>query len=373
MTGAAEQLTIGVEEEYQIIDPLTRELQNHVQRILPQAQRELEEAVQPELKQSQIEITTPICQTLAEVRSELVRLRHELIIAAAASGSRIVAAGTHPFSHWADQPLTPKTRYKEIAGQYGQLAEELVIFGCHVHVGVPDRAIALEVMNRARPWLASLLALAANSPFWLGEDTGYASFRSELWGRWPMAGPPQPFASRDEYEALVEALINSGSIEDASKIYWDVRLPQRFETIEFRVTDVCLRVDEAVMIAGLVRGLVQRCIELARAHVPYQVARPELIRAAHWRAARYGLERELLDVEAARAVPARQHIEALLTFVRPSLESNGDWSEIRELVEETLRRGNGATRQRLVYERSGRLEDVVDFMIEETVQGVLPA
>jgi carboxylate-amine ligase len=186
-----------------------------------------------------------------------------------------------------------------------------------------------------------------------------------------MAGPPQPFASRDEYEALVRALVATGSIEDATKIYWDVRLPERVATIEFRVTDVCLRVDEAVMIAGLVRGLVQTCAAQARTATPYVAARPELVQAAHWRAARYGLEGELLDVDAKRAVPAHRQIEMLLDFVRVALETNGDWDEIAGLVQDTLEHGNGATRQRQVYQRTGRLEDVVDFIIEETAHGTL--
>ena len=364
-----EEWTIGVEEEYQVIDPVTRELRPHADRILPRAQQALGEEVQPELYLSQIETATPVCRMLVDVRAELVRLRRGVIAAAANDGNRIAAAGTHPFSHWAEQQITPKARYKGIALDYQQLARELIIFGCHVHVGLDNREAAVEVLNRARNWLAPILALAANSPFWLGADTGYASFRTELWSRFPMAGPPHLFASRAEHDALVQALVATGSIEDATKIYWDIRLPERVQTVEFRVTDVCMTIDEAMMVAGLVRALVQTCYERALRDEPYRAVRPELIRAAHWRAARHGLDAELIDVSAERAVPAPDLIEMLLAFVRPALETSGDWDEISSIVRDTMQRGNGATRQREVYRRTGRIEDVVDFIVAETAKG----
>jgi len=361
--------TIGVEEEYQLINAETRELAPRSGRILPQARDVVGEEVQPELYLSQIEVATPVCHTLREVRAELVRLRRGVIEAAARDGNRVAAAGTHPFSHWDAQPLTPKDRYRGIAAEYQQIARELVIFGCHVHVGLHDPEARVEVMNRARVWLAPLLALTANSPFWLGSDTGYASFRTELWNRFPTAGPPLLFESRTDYEALVEALVATGSIEDATKIYWDVRLPERVGTVEFRVTDVCMTIDEAVMVAGLVRALVRTCHEQVLRGEPFVRARPELLRAAHWRAARYGLEAELIDVRSLRAVPAHELIEDLLSFVRPALETDAAWEEVSTLVRETMRRGTGAQRQRQEYQRTGRLEDVVDLIAAETARG----
>ncbi len=370
---SSEEFTIGVEEEYQIVHPLTRELRSRSGRILPAARASLGEEVQPELYLSQIEIGTPVCHTLAEVRAELVRLRGEVIAAATQSGDRIAAAGTHPFSHWEDQTLTPKSRYRGIAEEYQQLADEHLIFGCHVHVGINDRETAIQVMNRARPWLAALLALAANSPYWLGADTGYASFRTEIWRRWPMSGTPQVFASRAEYDALVETLVATKSVSDGTKIYWDVRPSARYETLEFRVTDVCLTVDEAVMIAGLEQALARTCHRAAtRDDEPFKHARPELLRAAKWRAARYGLEGELIDVAAGRAVPATKLIESLLRLLRPALEEAGAWDEVSALVRQTLERGNGATRQRAAYEQAGRFEDVVDLLINETALGSNP-
>jgi carboxylate-amine ligase len=322
--------------------------------------------VQPELYLSQREIGTPICRTLTEVRAELVRLRREVISAAEQEGSRIAAAGTHPFSHWGEQKITPKERYREISEGYKQLAREQLIFGCHVHVGINDREAAIEVMNRSRPWLAVLLALSANSPYWLGADTGYASFRTQLWRRWPMAGTPQVFASRAEYDALVASLVETESIEDGTKIYWDVRPSARFETLEFRVTDVCMTVDEAVMVAGLVRALARTVHADALRGTPIEHARPELLRAAKWRAARYGLDADLIDIQDKRAVPALKLVEKFLGILRPSLEEHEEWDEIAALVAQVKERGTGAARQRAAYAQSARYEDVVDLIVAET-------
>ena len=363
----SQDFTLGVEEEYQIIDPHTRRLRPRVAQVLPQAEDVLGENAQPEFHASQIEMATPVCATLAEVRAQVVRARRALLDAAAQDGHRIGAAGTHPFSGSAEQPVTPKERYESMAEEYGQLAKELVIFGCHVHVGLPDPEAGVAVMNRARQWLAPLVALCANSPFWEGVDTGYASYRTELWVRWPLAGPPLPFASREEHDALVQALVATGSISDASKIYWDIRLPEKTPTVEFRVADVCLRVDEAVLLAGLVRALARMCYDQRDGQ--FEPARPELLRAAHWRAARYGLEGELIDIEAGRSVPAANLVQSLLTFVRPALEEAGDWDEVSALTAEVLRGGNGAMRQRAVFAETNRMEAVVDYILGETAQG----
>ncbi|MBW4538588.1 MAG: carboxylate-amine ligase [Myxacorys chilensis ATA2-1-KO14] len=365
-----EDFTIGVEEEYQIIDPKTRELRSRQQQILPIAKKTLGEDVQPEAQLSQIEIATPVCRSLSEVRAELIHFRRELIAAAAKDGNLIAAAGTHPFSEWKQQQIAPKERYQGLMRDYQQLTRELMIFGCHVHVGISDPEMAIQVMNRTRVWLAPILALTASSPFWFGTDTGYASYRTEIWGRWPISGPPLIFSSHAEYQALIEALVATGSVEEATKIYWDVRLSERFPTVEFRVTDVAMTVDEAVMVAGLVRALARTCYEQALAEKPFPATRHELIRAAHWRAARYGLETELIDVEVMRAVPARELIEKLLAFVRPSLEAHGDWDEVSSIVRKTMQQGNGARRQREVYKRTGRLEDVVDFIVAQTREGI---
>ena len=369
MGARVDEYTLGVEEEYQIVDPETRELRSRGGRVVEKARREAGEGnVAAELMESQVEAVSGVCRTLAEVRAELSRLRRAVIMAAGEE-ARIAAASTHPFSHWREQVVTPKERYRVLMEAYQQLAQEQLVFGFHVHVGIKDRESAVRVMNRLRVWLAPLLALSANSPFWLGEDSGYASYRTQVWGRFPVSGPPGIFVSRAEHDALVEALVRTETVEDATKIYWDARLPEKTETIEVRVADVCPTVDGAVMLAGLSRALVRTCFERDGRDEPYPAARPELLRAAHWRASRHGLEGELVDVEEERIVPAGYGIQKLLDFVRPALEDLGDWDEISGIVRETLGRGNGATRQRAVFRRTGSLEAVVDMLIDETARG----
>lgn len=293
--------------------------------------------------------------------------------AAEREGSRIAAAGTHPFSHWEEQHLTPKDRYYGIAQDYAQLAREHLIFGCHVHIGIKDREAAIQVMNRVRPWLAPLLALASNSPFWLGEDTGYASFRTEIWRRWPFAGTPMVFASRAEYDGLIDTLVATESVTDATKIYWDVRPSARFKTLEFRVTDVCMSVDEAVMVAGLIRALARTCFEQAVRDVPVEYARPEVLRAAKWRAARFGLDADLIDLEEGRAVPAKDLLEKMLAFLRPALEVFGEWEQVSTLISKTLRDGTGAARQRQAFARSQSYQEVIDYIVSETAPKIANA
>ncbi len=365
--------TMGVEEEYQIIDPSTRSLAADAERMLSSVESSLSTniQVQPEMQRSQIEIATPVCKSLAEVRNALTHARQIVIAAAARIDRQIAAAGTHPFSHWKDQPITSNERYRQIEEKYRQLSNEQVIFGCHVHIGCREREVALQVVNRARLWLAPLLALSANSPFWLQDDTGYDSFRTEIWWRWPMAGPPPDISSLADYNRLLQQLVNTESINDSSHLYWDIRISERLPTIEFRVTDVCMTIDEAVMITALIRALVQTCYEQVLRDQPYARASRDLLRAAHWHAARYGLNGKLIDVHREHAVPAHELITRMLTFLRPALESSGAWDEVSMLVSTTLRNGNGATRQRAIYQDSGSHRAVVDFIVEETARGTM--
>ncbi len=369
MSRETDAFTIGVEEEFQIINPLTYALSADIEHILPQAREILGDAVQYELILSQVEVATPVCHTLAEVRAAVARMRRVIIDAAARADRRIAAAGTHPFSSWHEQPITPKERYQLLVNDYQRLIREQVIFGCHVHVGLSDRERALDVMNRARVWLSPLLALSANSPLSDGADTKYASFRTGLWWISPLSGPPPFFLSRHEHDAFIRALVATRSVEDASRIYWDIRLPERYETIEFRVMDVCMTIDETIMIAGLIRALVRACHEASLRETPIPEVRAELLRVANWRAARYGLEGELIDVVAERAVPAAELIARFLAFLRPALEAEGDWEQISALVARTLSQGNGATRQRAVFQATGSVEQVVQYIIDETARG----
>ena len=370
MSSHAETFTMGVEEEYQVIDPQTRELSPASHEVVEAAQKALGEKAQPELQLAQVEAETPVCQDLAEVRREVLKMRRGMITAAQQVGKQLAAAGTHPFSHWKDQRITPKERYLGVAEDYRQLARE-TIFGCHVHVGISDREVALRVMNHARLWLSPLLALAANSPFSLGEDTGYASFRTLMWSRWPTSGQPQYFNSLEDYQHLLQVLIDADFLEDATKIYWDIRLSENFPTIEFRVTDCCLTIDETVMIAGLIRAIVQTSYAQVQDNRPAPAVRPELLRAAHWRAARYGIEQDLFDVVQQRSLSASDYLEEMLTMLRPALENDGVWDEVAGQLYKVIEHGNGAQRQRQVYEQKQRMEDVVDFVVSETMQGVL--
>ena len=365
------EYTLGVEEEYQIVDPETRALMARGGRAVQErAQRStMGDEVVPELLTAQIEAVSPVCRTLTEVRDEVLRLRREVNIAAAKEGARIAAASTHPFSDWRDQRITPKERYEGLVESYRRLARQQAAFGFHVHVGLADREAAIRVMNRLRLWLAPLLALSANSPFWLGEDSGYASYRMQVWGRMPVSGPPGVFESKTEHDELIDALVTSGVVADSTKVYWDIRLPEDLDTIEVRVMDVCSRADEAVMLAGLARALVRTCYEQAEREDPYPKPRSELLRAAHWLASRHGLDAKLLGPEVGQATPAREVIERMLAFTRQALEEGGDWEEVSGLVHETLEHGNGANRQRRTYQKAGRLEDVVDMLVEETAQG----
>lgn len=373
MVSNAEQFTIGVEEEYQIIDPHTRHLTLRSPQILPLAQVALgDQVVQPEFRQSQIEVATPICSSLQEVRKQLLRLRREVIAAAATNGCYLASTGTHPFSHWQQQLITPKLSYQRLVQRYQSLMQELVTFGCHIHIGLSDREMAVQVMNRARLWLAPMLALSASSPFWMGADTGYASYRTVLISRLPMTGPPLLFENYSDYRATIQALISTQTIQDATQLCWDLRLSERFPTLEFRVADACLTVDEAVLIAGLARALVRICYEHALEQKPYKAVRPEVLRTAHWCAARCGLTANLIDVHTEQAIPAKELLEQFLEFLRPALVAFGEWNEVCRLAQQVLSQGTAAAQQRDVSDRTGSLEDVVDFTVQETAKVVSP-
>jgi carboxylate-amine ligase len=359
--------TLGVEEEFQLVDADTGELRPQVEAVLPEAREVLGEEVQPELQRSMIETGTPVCSDLEEVRRELVRLRREVGAAAEGAGCRIAAVGTHPTARWQEQEITGKPRYRRMVAAYRRLAWDQLICGCHVHVGVDDRELAIAALNRVRSWLAPLLALSSNSPYWESVDTHYASYRTELWARWPTAGPPGEFASRADYDDVVGALLASGTIPDSGMVYFDVRPSQRFETLEVRVADVCLTVDEAVLLAGLARALVRTGAEEAKEERPFPRWRPELVRGAHWRAARWGMTAQLVSPVTGRPSPAGEVVDALVEHVRPALEASGDLEEVTALVDQVRGRGTGAERQREAFARRGSLDDVLAMAVEATL------
>ncbi len=363
--------TIGVEEEYQIINPHTRELASRSNKLIdtnhPDSQSQ---DLLYELHRCQVEIATGICHTLDDVRRELVQARHSAMTASQKHGLAIAAAGTHPFSKWQNQKVTPKDRYRNLDEVLKQLVREMVIFGCHVHVGIADREAAVEVINRARLWLPALLSLTANSPFWLGRDTGYHSYRMELWCRLPTAGPPPHFRNYDDYKNFIQQLINTDITDDPTKIYWDIRLSERFPTVEFRVADICGTVDEAVMFAGIVRALAQTCYQDFQANRPYPEIRSELLKAAMWQAARYGTQGELIDFENLQPIVATDSIHSLLDYIRPVLEKHNDWLTVSQQIKHILSAGNSAQRQRQIYQQTGDCKAIVDYLIQQTMNGI---
>ena len=367
MADPPDMFTLGVEEEFFLIDPETRQLSPAVSDVLPRAKEVAGDQVDHELQRAQIETGTEVCRTLEELRAELARLRCGVAKSAESVGKAIGASGTHPFADWRSTGVTPEAAYLKLERDYQQIAREQIVCGCHIHVGMPDREQAIQVLNRVRPWLSPILALSVNSPFWEGVDTGYDSYRTEVWRRWPMSGTAHLFRSRAEYEELVRTLMSTGSIDDPARIYWDVRLSAKFDTLEFRVTDVCMTIDEAVMIAALVRGLARTCHRQMLDGVPAPDPRPELLRAATWRAARYGVQADLIDIGRRVSVPALEMVRNLLDLLEPALAGHGESEEVASLVGRTLSRGTGASRQRRAFSQRERMEDVVDLVIAETV------
>ncbi len=353
-------VTLGVEEEFQIVDLDSGELAPRSDSLLPVAREALGGQVTAELNRCQIEIATPICAGLAEVRDELDRLRRTLDDAAARIGCGILPVGTHPWSSWRDQEVeADRARFRQMEDEYQVIARQQVICGCHVHVGIADPDLAVATMSRIRPWLPVLLALSANSPFWSGTDTGYDSYRLEVWERWPTAGVPPDLADRAEYDAVVDELRTAGAIEDATHLYWYLRPSDRWPTLEFRAMDVCLDVDTAVAMAGLARALVRTEVGAALCGGPTEDPAPGAVAAALWRAARYGLDGDLVSPLSGEPRPAATVVGELLDVVGDALDDVGDRAEVTALVDDILERGNGASRQRQAVDPEGGLEGVV--------------
>ncbi len=370
MTPKAPSLTIGIEEEYQIIDPKTRELRSYITEILKEDVVVLGE-VKPELHQSMVEVGTKVCRTPAEARAELIRLRKLVMELAARNGLAIAAAGSHPFSAWQTQEITPLERYMGVREDLQDLAQSLLIFGTHVHIGIEDREFLIDAMNVVRYFLPHVLALSTSSPFWLGRQTGLKSYRSVVFRNFPRTGIPPHVPSWDDFETLVDTLVATKSIPNASKIWWDVRPSWSYPTLEFRICDVNTRLDEAVCIAAIFQAIIAKLWKLRRDNLTFRVYPQELIEENKWRAVRYGLDGKLIDFGRREELPARDLIQELMGwFLDDVLDDLGSRREV-EYALRILDEGTSADRQIATWRRTGNLKDVVDQLIRETAEGVI--
>ena len=362
--------TLGVEEEFQIIDPETRELRSHVQEMLEEGKLLLKERVKPEMHQSVIEVGTGICANVDEVRKDVTELRREIIGLARRQGMNVASAGTHPFSRWEDQAIYPDPRYASIVEELQLVARSNLIFGLHVHVGISDRAVAFQILNEARYFLPHLLALSSNSPFWLGRNTGLKSYRTKVFERFPRTGIPPVFPTPAEFDEFVRILVATNSIDNGKKIWWDLRPHPFFETIEFRVCDVPMRLDETVAIAALVQAICVKLYELREKNLGFRPYSNALILENKWRATRWGIDGKLIDFGKEREVPFRELMEELFEFVDGVIDDLGSRREI-ESLRWILDNGSGADRQlRAFHENDGDLKKVVDFICAETSHGI---
>lgn len=369
----APTLTLGIEEEYQIIDPRTRELRSYITQFLDEGRVIFREQMKAELHQSSVEIVSNVCRTPADARAELTRLRRSLIELAARHDLVIAAAGTHPFSSWQTQEITPFDRYLGVRKDMGELAQQLLIFGTHVHVGIEDREFLIDAMNVARYMLPHLLCLSTSSPFWMGRETGLKSYRSIIFRNFPRTGVPPVFQSWNDLNELVDTMVRTHCIPDGTKLWWDIRPNWKFPTLEFRVLDVCTRVDEAVCLAALIQAIVAKLWKLRRDNLTFRVYPMALIEENKWRAVRYGLDGKLLDLGKKEEVSARSLVHELIEwFLDDVLDELGSRKEV-EYAFKILRDGSSADRQLAKYRETGSLHDVVDQLVAETREGVMPA
>ncbi|MGY1822760.1 carboxylate-amine ligase [Geodermatophilus sp. SYSU D00079] len=357
--------TVGVEEEFHLVDPDTLALTAAPEVVAAALRGTAGAHVHAEIATTQLETATGVCTTLAELRAQLVTTRTEAAAAAARAGLTLLAASTHPSGSWRDQPMTADPRYDEMVTRWAVLARQQDICGCHVHVGVPDLETAVAVMDRARPHLPVLLAMTGSSPFHHGVDTGYESFRTPWWSRWPNAGPPEHLGSARRFREVVDALVRGDAIGDGRHLYWDLRPSTRYPTLEFRLADVCTDFDAAVLHAALARALVRVLAGRAEAGEPCPEVRPELLRAARWRAARDGLSGELFDPVRGEPVPARTAVDGLVGELADDLRAHGEEDEVAALLDRLWALGTSAARQRRTWERTGDLRAVAAQVVRE--------
>ena len=360
--------TIGVEEEFQIVDPETCELRSHVSELLTAGAPALGDQIKRELHQSIVEVGTRICANVTELEEEVCRIRRELTQSAESVGMQIAAAGTHPFSKWKDQVISPGERYENIVEELQQLARSLLIFGLHIHVAVPDKASTIELLNEARYFLPHLLALSTSSPFWQGRDTGLKSYRTTVFRRFPRSGIPDQFDSWADYEEYVDTLVDLHCIDNGKKVWWDLRPHPVFGTLEFRICDVPTSPQVTVALAALAQALVVKLYRLRRSNLGFRIYSRAFVEENKWRAARYGINGNLIDFGKREEVPMRDLTLELLEFVDDVVDELGSRRAL-SYVHTILEEGTSADRQLAVYRQTGDLRAVVRWLVDETSAG----
>lgn len=365
------EYTLGIEEEFQIVDPQTRELRSHVTEFLDEGKMILGEKIKPEMIQSQIEVGTGICHNIQEAREDISKLRAIISSLARNKGLEIIAASTHPFSHWSEQKIFDDSRYKLLIDELQMVAQSLLIFGLHIHVGIPDNERAIQLMNTARYFLPHLLALSTSSPFWLGFNTGLKSYRSEVFKKFPRTDIPDHFDSYRQYDEYIQLLIKTNAMDNAKKIWWDLRPHPFFPTLEFRVCDIPTRVDDTIAIAALCQALVAKLDRLMNRNLGFRMSlyRRHFIQENKWRAIRYGLEGKFIDFGKQEEVPVKDMIRELLDFVDEVVDDLDSRHEINH-IHTILERGTSTDAQLEVFRETGDLKAVVDLLIKNTMENV---
>ncbi len=363
-------LSIGIEEEYQTIDPETRDLRSHIaSEILPKAKLALHEAVKPEMHQSVIEVGTRVCKNIKEARENILALRREMITLASEHGMLLAAASTHPFSDWKLQEIYPDERYHQVVEDMQLIARANLVFGLHVHIGIEDRNTAIHIMNSMRYFLPHILALSSNSPFWMGMNTGFKSYRCKVFERFPRTNIPDVFANWAEYETFVDLLVKTHCIDNGKKIWWDIRPHPFFDTLEVRVCDIPMRLDETLAIAALIQATMAMLYQLHASNKSYRIYGRALIMENKFRASRYGIQGKLIDFGKEEEVPVRELMLEYLELIDPVVDELGSRDEI-SYIHKMLEMGTGADRQLKVFEETGDLKKVVDYIVAETRVGV---
>lgn len=361
--------TIGVEEEYMVIDPDTRELKSHEQKIVHEGEKVIKDKVKAEMHQAVVEVGTDICQNIDEAFMDVSNLRRTISNIAGDLGLWVGASGTHPFSHWERQLITDHHRYSEIIRELQEAARSNLIFGLHVHVGMESREMAIHIANSARYFLPHIYALSTNSPFWEGRLTGYKSFRTKVFDKFPRTGIPDYFASIEDYDNYIKMLVKTNCIDNAKKIWWDLRVHPFFNTVEFRICDIPLTVQETITLAALFQGICAKIYKLRMQNLNFITYPRMLINENKWRASRYGIDGSLIDFGKESEVNTRVLIYELLDFIDDVTGPLGIRNTIN-YVHTILEEGTGADRQMKVFEESKNMTTVVDFIHSQFLEGI---